>query len=621
MAPTDERLDRPDGFVREATIGWKCSSSWSRQAAVRRSYARSARSSACTSTSWANSWTRSPPRRLAVYMARSARRSSSSCDASASAAARPILARTVNCLPRTWIGAASAERMRSAIASACAPSWSSSSSTANSSPPRRAAVSPGAGMRPSPGDPDQQLVPSVVAEPVVDQLQAVEVDEEHGHPPIATEVTAQGVAHAVGEQGAVGQPGQVVVESLVAKPRLGRQQQLVGVGVRGRDGRLVAQVGQQAVLVFGELPRASHGHERIGRRCPADQAGDRVHRRSWPRPARRAASARSSASPSADRCRSASPTGVCEAARTGAPEGRSPPGLGLERLPRGSDDTSSSASRSSRRDASPIRCTASFSRWRSRRSARVVVRRRDPARALRRHRGKQPHEREREQRGPRRDRHRAQRRQQADRRKRGVDGPYLHEHPNMQLRADAEDHQVVETRGGEVEDQLGAEREGDHGRPGRGGVAARESDEHDRGPERMGRIATRVNNAIPARPAGGGRGQGAEDEAGEHQRGHDLGRRQREERHQKQLGGHPVAGPWEVCARGHRVGDHQHDADRMNRGCGRGQPDQRRDPGERRGQQQLEVQLAASDRAPAIGPGRLEQALLGGLLLVPPPPR
>ena len=202
------------------------------------------------------------------------------------------------------------------------------------------------------------------------------------------------MAHAVGEQGAVGQPGQVVVESLVAKPRLGHQQQLVGVGVRGRDGvGLVAQVGQQAVLVFGELPRAGHGHERIGRRCPADQAGDRVHRRSWPRPLAGQRSARSSASLTPTGAARLRPPGFARplAARSAGgqparPRPRAPP----SRLrPPPATPRDRARGESLHGVVQPL----AFAPERP----GVVVRRRDPARALRRHRGKQPHEREREQ--------------------------------------------------------------------------------------------------------------------------------------------------------------------------------------------------------------------------------
>ena len=57
-----------------------------------------------------------------------------------------------------------------------------STSTANSSPPKRATVSLGAHRGAQPlGDRDEQLVAGAVAERVVDLLEAVEVEEEHGH--------------------------------------------------------------------------------------------------------------------------------------------------------------------------------------------------------------------------------------------------------------------------------------------------------------------------------------------------------------------------------------------------------------------------------------------------------
>ena len=92
----------------------------------------------------------------------------------------------------------------------------SSSRTANSSPPKRAAVSP---ERSEPiealGHGHEQLVAHGVAQAVVDQLEVVEVEEQHGQRGQRARRPGQGVLEAVPEQGPVGQAAQRVVEGLV----------------------------------------------------------------------------------------------------------------------------------------------------------------------------------------------------------------------------------------------------------------------------------------------------------------------------------------------------------------------------------------------------------------------
>ena len=94
----------------------------------------------------------------------------------------------------------------------------------NSSPPRRATVSFGRSACLEPArDGLQQLVAGVVAERVVDDLEAVEVEEQHRG--AALGVVALGAAdrlvEAVHEQHAVREPGQRVVERVVLQAVLG----------------------------------------------------------------------------------------------------------------------------------------------------------------------------------------------------------------------------------------------------------------------------------------------------------------------------------------------------------------------------------------------------------------
>ena len=81
----------------------------------------------------------------------------------------------------------------------------SSSSTANSSPPKRAAVSLGRMLVVEPlGDLDQHLVAGGVAEAVVDRLEVVEVEEDHRQPALLAPRASDRVAHPLDEQRAVG---------------------------------------------------------------------------------------------------------------------------------------------------------------------------------------------------------------------------------------------------------------------------------------------------------------------------------------------------------------------------------------------------------------------------------
>ena len=94
----------------------------------------------------------------------------------------------------------------------------SSSRTANSSPPKRAAVSLGRMLRVQAlGDLEQHRVAGRVAEAVVDRLEVVEIDEDHGEPGVLAPGAQDRVPHALDEQRAVGEVGDGVVERLVGE--------------------------------------------------------------------------------------------------------------------------------------------------------------------------------------------------------------------------------------------------------------------------------------------------------------------------------------------------------------------------------------------------------------------
>ena len=64
---------------------------------------------------------------------------------------------------------------------------------------------------------DQHLVAGGVPEAVVDRLEVVEVEEDHGEPAPLAPAAGDRVAHALGEQRAVGEPRHAVVEGLVGE--------------------------------------------------------------------------------------------------------------------------------------------------------------------------------------------------------------------------------------------------------------------------------------------------------------------------------------------------------------------------------------------------------------------
>ena len=160
-----------------------------------------------------------------MYIAASALRISSSAPAAASPSAieMPRLQRTNSSLPSSSSGAASDSRIRSAVSAASCALPTSSSRTANSSPPKRAAVSLGRMLRVQAlGDLEQHRVAGGVAEAVVDRLEVVEVHEDDGQPRALAARARDRVADALDEQRAVGEVGDGVVEGLVGELLLER---------------------------------------------------------------------------------------------------------------------------------------------------------------------------------------------------------------------------------------------------------------------------------------------------------------------------------------------------------------------------------------------------------------
>ena len=170
----------------------------------------------------ARAWPRRRPRRargrasLARYIAASASRIRSSgvgvrrrrarCRCSpAGRPRRPRRGTARRTAPR------SARRSRARSASPA----TSSQRTVNSSPPKRAIVSLGRSSRAQArGDVAQQAVAGGVAEGVVDELEAVEVDEQHRHAALAP--ARRGAAPARGGRGTASRLGRPVSESCSA---------------------------------------------------------------------------------------------------------------------------------------------------------------------------------------------------------------------------------------------------------------------------------------------------------------------------------------------------------------------------------------------------------------------
>jgi hypothetical protein len=104
------------------------------------------------------------PSALARYIATSALRRTSSTAAPGRTALTPALHPTMTSVPWIWNGSSSEVMIRWAMASASATVEPEIGSRANSSPPKRATMSPGPQLFDDPlGDPDQELVASGMA--------------------------------------------------------------------------------------------------------------------------------------------------------------------------------------------------------------------------------------------------------------------------------------------------------------------------------------------------------------------------------------------------------------------------------------------------------------------------
>ena len=124
--------------------------------------------------------------------------------------------------PSIRYGGASARWTRSATAIASSSVATPSTSSVNSSPPRRATVSPARRQLSSrAGDLHQELVAGAVAEAVVHHLEAVEVEEEHREGGgLAALRAGERDLQPVLEERAVRQAGERIVERRLEQPRL-----------------------------------------------------------------------------------------------------------------------------------------------------------------------------------------------------------------------------------------------------------------------------------------------------------------------------------------------------------------------------------------------------------------
>ena len=152
---------------------------------------------------------------------------------------------------------------RSATLRTCSASLTSCRSTANSSPPSRAARSPRLERaEQAAGDRLQQLVADRVPERVVDRLEVVEVEEEDG---VVAPARGEQLAEPVEEERAVGQAGERVVEGLVLEAALELAQlgdEVLEAVVLQRDARVVGQRAEEREVVAVEAAdRAAVGDQ------------------------------------------------------------------------------------------------------------------------------------------------------------------------------------------------------------------------------------------------------------------------------------------------------------------------------------------------------------------------
>ena len=167
-----------------------------------------------------NASTRSRPLALARYIAASASRSrSSAVSPTAEFTAKPMLAVTTSSWPSITIGSRTHRRNRSATAAGSTStargvladrSTTRSTNTTNSSPPNRANRSRVAHhAAESRGDLAQQFVADAVPEAVVDDLEVVEVDEQHRD--LTRLGSREQCVESFDQRRPIGQLGQIVV--------------------------------------------------------------------------------------------------------------------------------------------------------------------------------------------------------------------------------------------------------------------------------------------------------------------------------------------------------------------------------------------------------------------------
>ena len=156
------------------------------------------------------------PRSFTRYMARSARRRSSSASSASADMAMPMLAVTTRSEPSRWNGESKRPRiaLRRAQGVVEAENALEQDGELVAAQPRHRVGRARGVADPAGGQPDQ-LVPGRMAETVVHRLEVVEIDHQHGDPLVRSDAAFQGVTRAVLEQGAVRDAREGVRERLV----------------------------------------------------------------------------------------------------------------------------------------------------------------------------------------------------------------------------------------------------------------------------------------------------------------------------------------------------------------------------------------------------------------------
>ena len=178
--------------------------------------------------------------------------------------AMPMLASTLIWRPSISSGSASALCSRWATLEASVGSWTLCRITPNSSPPRRAAVSP-VRMTDSSWSASvwRAASPAWMPEPVVDALEVVEVDEQEGRLPAGPLAGRDGMVEPLGEMDTVRKTGQRVVERLATELflrfALGRDVEQIALQME----RLSVLVRDDHALVSNPDPAAVTGAQAV----------------------------------------------------------------------------------------------------------------------------------------------------------------------------------------------------------------------------------------------------------------------------------------------------------------------------------------------------------------------